>query len=71
MKLLGIVSVLFFMFGCASVNQPEFEGESLLSIDTFYCPNDTVKYCEGSNRKNMTCGCVSRQSLSNSFDFLR
>ena len=62
--------ILIFISGCAN-NQPKFEGEPLLDINTFYCPKDTVKYCEGSNRKNMTCGCVTRQSLSNAFEFLR
>ena len=62
--------ILIFISGCAN-NQPKFEGEPLLDINTFYCPKDTVKYCEGNNRKNMTCGCVTRQSLSNAFDFLR
>lgn len=71
MKLLGIVTVLFFMFGCASVNQTQFEGESLLSIDTFHCPKDMVKYCEGRNRKNLDCGCVTQQSLSQAFEFLK
>ena len=62
--------ILIFISGCAN-NQPKFEGEPLLDINTFYCPKDTVKYCEGNNRKNMTCGCVTRQSLSNAFEFLR
>ena len=62
--------ILIFISGCAN-NQPKFEGEPLLDIDTFYCPKDTVKYCDGSNRKNMTCGCVTQQSLSNAFEFLR
>ena len=62
--------ILIFISGCAN-NQPKFEGEPLLDINTFYCPKDTIKYCEGNNRKNMTCGCVTRQSLSNAFEFLR
>ena len=62
--------ILIFISGCAN-NQPKFEGEPLLDINTFYCPKDTVKYCEGNNRKNITCGCVTRQSLSNAFEFLR
>lgn len=63
--------ILLLMGGCSNINQPKFEGEPLLDINTFYCPKDTVKYCEGNNRKNMTCGCVTRQSLSNAFEFLR
>ena len=62
--------ILFFISGCAN-NQPKFEGEPLLDINTFYCPKDMIKYCEGRNKKDMDCGCVTKQSLNQAFDFLR
>ena len=56
---------------CTNINQPKFEGESLLDVDTFYCPKDKVKYCEGRHKNNLECGCVTQQSLSRAFEFLR
>ena len=61
---------LIFISGCAN-NQSKFEGESLLDANTFYCPRDMIKYCEGRNKKDMDCGCVTKQSLNQAFDFLR
>ena len=63
--------ILLFIGGCSNINQPKFEGESLLDVDTFYCPKDMVKYCEGRNKNNLECGCVTQQSLSQAFEFLR
>ena len=62
--------ILIFISGCAN-NQPKFEGEPLQDINTFYCPKDMIKYCEGRNKKDMDCGCVTKQSLNQAFDFLR
>ena len=62
--------ILIFISGCAN-NPAKFEGEPLLDINTFYCPKDMIKYCEGRNKKDMDCGCVTKQSLNQAFDFLR
>ena len=55
------VLFLFFLtpFGCASINEPKFEGKALFDTNELHCPRGQIKYCEGRFRTMMDCTCVT------------
>jgi hypothetical protein len=75
MKIWYLLPLLTLAFGCATVEKNykpiTFEGKPLFDLNEVQCPRDMVKYCQGPNRKNLNCECVSQQSVSQAFDFLR
>lgn len=60
------ISFIWILFGltaysltsCVSFNEPKFEGKALFDVDNIHCPRGTFVYCEGPNRKNLTCNCA-------------
>ena len=60
MKNLIMLSLLLTM-GC--VNTDPLDRTSYFDPDKTYCPNGTIQYCTGANKRNLTCHCVNSISL--------
>ena len=60
MKNLAVLSLLM-MAGCATTGDNHHD--SSFDLKKVYCPKDTIEYCEGPNKKMLTCTCVERSSL--------
>mgnify|MGYP001222401378 CR=1 FL=1 len=68
-----LISLLFILGGCSAVGnsvatKESYSGNALLDTNALHCPANTVKMCEGPNRKNLTCKCVRNMRIQ-SLDF--
>ena len=66
MKYCIVFGFSFLIMGCTTTDhldkKPYFDTQKL------YCAADQVEFCQGRNRKMMTCHCVDKSRLS--FDSL-
>ena len=61
MKKAMILSISFLSVSCSSTSY--VDNDPQIDINKLYCPKDTIEYCEGPNRKMLTCKCVEQVSI--------